>query len=97
MLKPVDHAQGERRAQDKDGRPFVWSITTGRSFWDEPDYSAVRRVVLLPDEGSSLFSGYQFAASRGVPILFNRDELQLAFTDVYMCAYVLYFLFWILL
>ena len=77
-LRPVDHAQSERRARDQEGQPYVWSGTSGRSRPDVPDLSDCTRLVLNPDEGSPLWSAFQFLAEHHLPILLNRDELQLS-------------------
>jgi hypothetical protein len=77
-LRPVDHSLSERRARDQEGQPYVWSGTSGRSRPDVPDTSGCMRLVLNPDEGSPLWAAFQFLAEHHLPILLNRDELQLS-------------------
>ena len=50
----------------------------GESFWDCPDGGDRHlRVVLNPDEGSALFSGYEFLCQQSAAVALRRDELWL--------------------
>ena len=61
-----------------DGRAFLYSAASGEATWMTFQESPqMTRVILNPDEGGPLHTGYQFLAAKGLPISFRRDELSL--------------------
>ncbi|CAE7820525.1 unnamed protein product [Symbiodinium sp. CCMP2592] len=79
LLRPVKHEQHERRDY-YDGRAYITDQTTGAAVWNDipvEQAPGLVRIVLCPDEGSPLYSGFQFLAQRGLPLALLRDELPL--------------------
>ncbi|CAE7582444.1 unnamed protein product, partial [Symbiodinium sp. CCMP2456] len=79
LLRPVNPQQLERR-EYYDGRAYITDERTGAAIWNDipvEQAPSLVRLVLCPDEGSPLYSGYQFLAQRGLPLALLRDELQL--------------------
>ncbi|CAE7596873.1 unnamed protein product [Symbiodinium sp. CCMP2456] len=77
-LHAADTANGEVRITSPDGC-FLWNANTGQAVWDkimEADLKDLR-VVLSPDEGSSMFCCFAFLAANGFRVGWCRDELQL--------------------
>ena len=69
---------GEERRAVHHSRPFKWRTSDGTSVWDdipEAADSCRPRLVLCPDEGSPMFSAWQFLVSRGALVHLARDEL----------------------
>ena len=59
-----------------EGRAFLHCAKTGEATWANFRHDpALIRVVLNPDEGSTLYTGFQFLALRSFPVSFRRDEL----------------------
>ncbi|CAE7802321.1 unnamed protein product [Symbiodinium sp. CCMP2592] len=56
---------------------FIYNTRTGQSRWDVPMHSATQdiRLVLCADQGSPLYTCYQFLAFSGASIGLIRDEL----------------------
>lgn len=78
QLRAADAAKGEIRISSAEGH-FLWNANTGHAVWDkilEDDLKDVR-VVLSPDEGSSMFCCFAFLAGRGFRVGWCRDELPL--------------------
>ena len=75
-LRPRDCTQEERRLV-VDGKAFLWNPQTGSSTWDAlvPQDLLEFRLVLAPDEGSSLFCEFSWLAAAGFRVNFLRDEL----------------------
>ena len=77
-LRPVEPGQ-EIRGFHEQG-PFVFNVSDGNASWD---YVATKndskhpRVVICPDEGSAMFSAWQFLLSRNALVHLSRDELWL--------------------
>ena len=79
LLRPVKHEQHERR-EYYDGRACITDQRTGAAVWNDIPVEQARglvRIILCPDEGSPLYSGFQFLAQRGLPLTLLRDELPL--------------------
>ena len=76
-LRPI--VPGQELRCKHNGRPFRWSLATGCATWEDvsanPD-PCRPRLVLSPDEGSPMFSAFQFMATKGCLIHLARDELQ---------------------
>ncbi|CAE7331982.1 unnamed protein product [Symbiodinium microadriaticum] len=93
-LHAADTANGEVRISSPDGC-FLWNANTGHAVWDkilEDDLQDLR-VVLSPDEGSSMFCCYAFLAGNGFRVGWCRDELQLGlFSDSQLASATFFFL-----
>ena len=65
---------------------FVYDNESGNCRWDVPMHSASGdvRLVLCADQGSPLFSCFQYLAFAGMNVLLIRDELLLACTVVFV-------------
>ncbi|CAE7453368.1 unnamed protein product, partial [Symbiodinium microadriaticum] len=74
-LRPIDPLIETRLSHEFEGetRTYVHNAITKECHW-EPLNGEHYRLVLAPDEGSSLFTGFMFLASKGAAIGFNRDE-----------------------
>ncbi|CAE7360416.1 unnamed protein product [Symbiodinium sp. CCMP2592] len=74
-LRPINPLMEQRLCHRFEGedRMYVHNAMTSECHW-EPLNGAHYRLVLAPDEGSSLFTGFMFLASKGAAIGFNRDE-----------------------
>ena len=80
-LRPIDALSEKRRSYFDDKgflRPFVVNTETGASRWDEPISAEKghKRLTLCPDEGSSLYTVYQYLSGQGFAVHLNRDSLQ---------------------
>ena len=79
-LRPIDALNEKRllyRVQGGLSRPFVVNMRTGASHWDEPAGGPdLKRLTLCPDEGSSLFTVFQYLSGHGFCLHLNRDSLQ---------------------
>ena len=80
-LNPLRPVQPETEIRGVHAKgPFISSVADGSSSWDfvasETD-SKHPRIVICPDEGSQMFSAWQFLLSRNVRVHLCRDELRL--------------------
>ncbi|CAE7242670.1 unnamed protein product [Symbiodinium microadriaticum] len=76
VLRPLDPARGEKRMVE-DGKAWLWDPATGEASWDclTPRHQSHLRLVLAPDEGSTLWAAFTFLASQNFKVNFVRDEL----------------------
>ncbi|CAE6956521.1 unnamed protein product [Symbiodinium sp. CCMP2592] len=76
FLRPLDAQKGEKRMVE-DGKAWLWDPSTGEAAWDclTPRHQSNLRLVLAPDEGSTLWSAFTFLASQSFKVNFVRDEL----------------------
>ena len=79
-LTPVDARNEVRTSCKIDGQTWSFIINTdsNEARWDTPTTSNIghTRLVLCPDEGSPLFSAWQFLSHHSAAVGFNRDESQ---------------------
>ena len=74
-LRPIDPSKDMRGFYDR--RAFRWDGTSGTAVWDSPDLqhgTQHLRLVLQPDEGSPLWSAFQYLVSKNAAVHFIRDE-----------------------
>ena len=77
-LKQISHGQ-QRHVHNLDGMQMEYiSSPDGSCIWDVPEAGTHTRLVLNPDEGSALYSAYEWLAQQQMSIGFRRDELPLA-------------------
>ena len=84
-LRPVQPGQEIRGFHDQG--PFKFNLTDGSACWDyvwSKNDTKHPRVVICPDEGSPMFSAWQFLLSRDALAHLSRDELLLVFTIIAM-------------
>lgn len=79
-LRPIDLSAGEQRIARKN-QHFLWSKDNGEASWDAITDASRQdlRLILAPDEGSSLYCSFAWMASAGFPVILLRDELRLDF------------------
>ena len=69
----------EERRVDADREPYRWNRQDGSATWDRPQPntcdSSRPRLIVSPDEGSPLFSAYQYLLSKDALVHLSRDEL----------------------
>lgn len=77
ILRPPDLKSGETRLTDASLGPMLWHTESGAAQWDVvlPEDLQELRVVLAPDEGGPLWSGFQWLAKQGYRIGFLPDLL----------------------
>ena len=79
-LTPVEAGTEVRTSCKIDGQTwsFIINTQTKEARWDTPTTSNIdhTRLVLCPDEGSPLFSAWQFLTYNNAAVGFNRDESQ---------------------
>ncbi|CAE7354990.1 unnamed protein product, partial [Symbiodinium microadriaticum] len=75
-LRPIDLSAGEQRIARKN-QHFLWSKDNGEASWDAITDASRQdlRLILAPDEGSSLYCSFAWMASAGFPVILLRDEL----------------------
>ena len=82
-LRPVNPETEERRYhQEKGGSviPYVVNRISGEATWDRPVLEGKDghlRLSLCPDEGSPLYTVFQYLSLNDVCVMLNRDSLQL--------------------
>ena len=83
-LQPVDPSTQVRLCHEFEGerRMYIHNLMDGSSHWEHLGEDHCR-LILSPDEGSSLFAGFVFMAHKGAAIGFNRDERLLVCTSCY--------------
>ncbi|CAE7037809.1 unnamed protein product, partial [Symbiodinium sp. CCMP2456] len=61
----------------EDGKAWLWDPATGEACWDclTPRHQSHLRLILAPDEGSTLWAAFTFLASQNFKVNFVRDEL----------------------
>ncbi|CAE7029006.1 unnamed protein product [Symbiodinium sp. KB8] len=76
VLRPLDTARNEKRIME-DGKAWLWDPNTGEATWDHltPMHKSNLRLILAPDEGSTLWAAFTFLANRNFKVNFVRDEL----------------------
>ncbi|CAE7299579.1 unnamed protein product, partial [Symbiodinium sp. KB8] len=76
VLRPLDPVRGEKRIME-DGNAWLWDPATGEASWDclTPRHQSHLRLVVAPDEGSTLWAAFTFLASQNFKVNFVRDEL----------------------
>ena len=83
ILEPVNPLTQKRLwYPDQQGytRPFIVDMETGEAHWDHACDSPAshNRLSICPDEGSPLFTVFQYLSGAGFSVHLNRDSLQLA-------------------
>ncbi|CAE7225019.1 unnamed protein product [Symbiodinium sp. CCMP2592] len=78
VFRPLDTTRGEKRMLE-DGKAWLWDPATGEASWDclTPRHQSHLRLILAPDEGSTLWSAFTFLAGKNFKVNFVRDELPL--------------------
>ncbi|CAE7566035.1 unnamed protein product [Symbiodinium sp. CCMP2592] len=76
-LRPVDLSAGEQRVANKNKQHFLWNPHNGEASWDAITETSREdlRLILAPDEGSSLYCSFAWMASAGFSVMLLRDEL----------------------
>ena len=75
QYKAADPSNGVLRWTHEQ-KAFTFDAKTGEAQWvGFKDDSPNTRVILNPDEGGPLYSGYQYLAQAHFPISLRRDEL----------------------
>ena len=85
-LLPLDPSCERRTSCSVNGQTwsYIYNLETMETRWDCPTPRNTKhvRLVLSPDEGSPLYSGYQFLTYNNAAAALNRDELPLYCTDI---------------
>ena len=81
-LRPLDPAREVRSLYEANGlqKPFLCENMTGLSVWDYMDSALPlehKRLSLCADEGSTLYTAYQYLCSQGFCVILHRDALRL--------------------